>query len=128
MKIEEEQRGRNTIVRLGGTLSLGEGTRALAELLERVERERSGATVVELSNLKHLDSTALGILVGSLRRLRAAGREMLLVSPNESLSMLLRMTRLDTVFPVHGTLDEAFGSAAWREGERERGGERSDRV
>lgn len=98
MKIEEEQRGSNTIVRIHGTLALGEGTRALAELLERVDRERSGVTV-------------------TLRRLHAADREMLLVNPNESLSMLLQVTQLDTVFPIHRTLEEAFGSAAWKEGQ-----------
>lgn len=128
MKIEEEQRGSNTIVRLRETLALGEGTRALAELLERVDRERSGATLIQLADLKHLDSTALGILVASLRRLHAAGREMLLVNPNESLSMILRVTQLDTVFPVHRTLEEAFGSEAWRKGETGRGDRRDHRV
>ncbi len=128
MKIEEEQRGSNTIVRIRGTLTLGEGTRALAELLERVDRERSGATVIELTDLKHLDSTALGILVGSLRRLHTAGREMLLVHPSESLSMLLRVTQLDTVFAVHRTLEEAFGSAAWRQGEQAPGDPRDHRA
>ncbi|MGH9318241.1 MAG: STAS domain-containing protein [Thermoanaerobaculia bacterium] len=122
MKIEEDPRGSNTIVRIAGTLSLGEGTRALAELLERVDRERSGATVIDLTNVKHLDSTALGMLVGSLRRLHATGREMLLVNPNESLSMLLQVTQLNTVFAVHRTLEEAFGSPAWKKGEATRGG------
>ena len=122
MKIEEEPRGSNTIVRIAGTLSLGEGTRALAELLERVDRERSGATLIDLTNVKHLDSTALGMLVGSLRRLHAAGREMLLVNPNESLSMLLQVTQLNTVFAVHRTLEEAIGSPAWKKGEAARGG------
>lgn len=128
MKIDEEQRGSNTIVRIHGALALGEGTRALAELLERVDRERSGATVIELTDLKHLDSTALGILVGSLRRLHAADREILLVNPNESLSMLLQVTQLDSVFPIHRTLEEAFGSVAWKEGEAASGDRRDQRV
>jgi len=122
MKIEEEQRGNNTIIRIAGTVSLGEGTRALADLLGRVDRERSGATAIELTDVKHLDSTALGILVGSLRRLQAANREMLLVNPNESLSMLLRVTQLNTVFAVHRTLKEALDSPAWRKGEIASGG------
>ena len=128
MRIEEEQRGSNTIVRIHGALVLGEGTRALAELLERVDRERSGVTVIELTDLKNLDSTALGILVGSFRRLRGADREMLLVNPNESLSMLLQLTQLDTVFPIHRSLEEALGSVAWKEGEAVRGARRPQRV
>ncbi len=128
MRFEEERRGNNTIVILRGTLALGESTRALSELLLRIERDRRGATVVDLTNLKRLDSTALGILVGSLRRLRAAGREMLLVNPHERVAKLLHVTQLDSIFPVFRTLDEAFDSAAWKQGEGSSADQRGSRL
>ncbi len=128
MRIEEEQHGQNTIVSLRGTLTLGESTRFLTELLLKIERQRRGATAVDLTNLKRLDSTGLGILVGSLRRLRASGREMLLVNPNEHVATLLHVTQLDSVFPIFRTLSDTLESASWKEGEGGSADRRGQRV
>ncbi len=108
MKVEAEDRGAHSVVRLKGTIAVGETTHLLSQTLDRLEKEKLGSVIVDLSGLKSLDSTALGQLVGSLRRLRAAGREMVLVGPNEGVSKLLAMTQLDTIFPIHATLDGAF--------------------
>ena len=106
--IEIEEHGAHAVVRMSGTVALGEATRALAETLSRAEKEKAGAVIIELSALKSLDSTALGSLVGTLRRLHSAGREMMLVNPNERVTMLLKMTQLDSLFPIHNTLTDAF--------------------
>jgi anti-sigma B factor antagonist len=117
MKIETEEQGAHSVVRLRGTIAVGDTTQALSETFGRLEREKAGAIVVDLTSLKSLDSTALGLLVGTLRRLRALNREMMLVNPNEAVKMLLSMTQLDTVFPVHSSLTEAFDAL-----ERQTGG------
>jgi len=108
MKVEAEARGVHNVVRLKGTISLGDPTRALSQTLERLEKERAGMVVVDLTFVKSLDSTALGLLVGSLRRLRGSSRDLILAGPNESVSLLLSMTQLDTIFVIHRTVPEAM--------------------
>jgi anti-anti-sigma factor len=108
MRIETEEHGAHVVIRPNGTFALGEATQALAETLTRAETEKSGAILIDLTDLKSLDSTALGLLVGSLRRMHGLTRQVILVNPNERVRLLLSMTQLDSVFPVHSGIAEAF--------------------
>ena len=117
MKVETEEQGAHTVLRLRGTIAVGETTQVLAETLGRLEKEKAGAVLVDLGSLTSLDSTALGLLVGALRRLHTLNREMILVNPNERVTLLLAMTQLNTLFPIHRTLSDAFDAL-----ERQTGG------
>ena len=108
MRIETEEHGAHAVIRPKGTFALGEATQALAETLTRFETEKSGAILVDLTDLKALDSTALGLLVGCLRRMHALNRQVILVNPNARVRLLLSMTQLDSVFPIHSGTTEAF--------------------
>jgi anti-sigma B factor antagonist len=116
MKIDTEEKGAHTVVRMHGVFALGFAGQALAETLEKVEKEKNGAIVVDVTNLTSLDSNALGLLVGTLRRLRGAGRELMLVNPNERVTLLLAMTQLDSVFPIYRTPAEALEALASKTG------------
>ena len=117
IKVGRERRGGHSVVRLRGAINLGDTTQNLAAELDHSEKEPAGGTVVDLSDVRSLDSTALGLLVGSLRRLRAAGREMALVNPGEHVALLLKMTQLDSVFPIRRTVSEALELLSHGEGE-----------
>jgi len=108
MRIETEEHGAHVVIRPKGTFALGEATQALAETLTRAETEKSGAILVDLTDLKALDSTALGLLVGCLRRMHGLNRQVILVNPNDRVRLLLSMTQLDSVFPIHSGTTEAF--------------------
>lgn len=111
MKIHEEDRGAHVVIRLTGTLALGENTRILQETFEAVATEKSGALILDMSGLEHLDSTAVGVLVGGLKRLEGQGRRFYLVNPRERVASVFRITHLDSVFRTFGTVDEAVRSA-----------------
>ena len=111
MKIQEQERGPHTIVRLFGTLALGEHTRALQERFEALETERTGAIILDLNSLEHLDSTAVGVLVGGLKRFEAQGRRFYLVNPKERVASVFRITHLDTIFRTFPTVEAAVESA-----------------
>lgn len=112
MRLEEERRGETSILRPYGSLRAGETAEALEKALERAEKEGRGSTVLDLSNVREIDSTALGVVVGSGRRLHAAGRELYLVGPNERVLLLFQLTKLDAVFPVAPTVDAALSGRA----------------
>ncbi len=64
-----------------------------------------------MSGLEHLDSTAIGVLVGGLKKFEAQGRRFYLVSPRERVASVFRITHLDSVFRVFPTVEAAVKSA-----------------
>jgi anti-sigma B factor antagonist len=111
VKIQEETRGAHVIIRISGTLALGENTRLLQEAFEGIATEKSGALILDMAGLEHLDSTAVGVLVGGLKRFEGQGRRFYLVNPRERVASVFRITHLDSVFRTFGSVEEAIKSA-----------------
>jgi anti-sigma B factor antagonist len=98
----------HTVLEVGGEVDVYTAPRLRERLIELVE---SGArdVVVDLGRVDFLDSTGLGVLVGALKRLRAAGGTFSLVCAKEPLLKIFRITALDQVFPIHPTVEAATG-------------------
>lgn len=62
---------------------------------------------VDLSGVRFLNSSGLSVLIGLLTRFRNAGGELILVGPSPELRKLLVITRLEAIFTVVNTRDEA---------------------
>jgi anti-sigma B factor antagonist len=63
--------------------------------------------LVDLREVTFLDSTGLGVLVGSLRRVRARDGSLTLVSDTDRILKLFRVTGLDRVFVLRPSLPAA---------------------
>ena len=68
--------------------------------------------VVDMSGVTFIDSTALGVLIGGVRRVHTAGGAMALVVTNRAVERVLSITGLDRVFTIHATREAAFESLA----------------
>jgi anti-sigma B factor antagonist len=68
--------------------------------------------VVDLTNVPFMDSTALGVLVGGLRRVREAEGDLLIVLPEGAARRVFEITTLDRVLPTAATRHEAIASLA----------------
>jgi anti-sigma B factor antagonist len=68
--------------------------------------------VVDLSDVTFIDSTALGVLMGGVRRVRTAGGAMALVVTSRAVERVLSITGLDRVFTIHATRAAALESLA----------------
>lgn len=66
--------------------------------------------VLDMAELTHLDSAALGILVASQIRARNEGATLKLANPGKKLIDMLALTRLANVFDIYGSLPEAIAS------------------
>ena len=58
------------------------------------------------------DSTALGVLIGGVRRANAAGGAMTIVVTSRPVKRALGITGLDRVFSLHATRDDAIAALA----------------
>jgi anti-sigma B factor antagonist len=118
MKLVQEERNGHTILKISGTLAVGDATRALEERFDKIAGSRSGALLLELSGLEHVDSTAIGVFVGGYKKFEALGRSLFLVSPRERVASVLRITHLDSIFRVFGTVEEGLKAASITEDDK----------
>jgi anti-sigma B factor antagonist len=65
--------------------------------------------LVDFSNTGYIDSSGLGVLVSLAKKLREAGGELRLAGLNEDLRTLFELTKLDTLFKVDESPEEAMG-------------------
>jgi anti-sigma B factor antagonist len=96
----------HTVLEVGGEVDVYTAPRLRERLIEAID---GGArkVIVDLSNVDFLDSTGLGVLVGALKRLRAAGGTFAVVCGKEPLLKIFRITALDQVFPLYPSVDAA---------------------
>jgi len=82
----------------------------LKEELHRVIDGGARFVIVDLTDTTFLDSTALGVLLGGLKRLRPEEGAVVLVCGNPNIRKIFEITLLDRVFTILDTRDEAVSS------------------
>ncbi len=88
----------------------------LRDVLTKLSDDGRYFLAVELSGLKFLDNSGLGVLIGGAKRVVAGGGGLCLAGASDRVVKLLRVTGLLRVMPAFATLEEAFG---WLDGVRE---------
>lgn len=63
--------------------------------------------VVNLTNVEYLDSTALGVLIGGLKRMREMDGNMSLICPAPRIRRVFEITGLDRIFDIYTSETEA---------------------
>lgn len=66
--------------------------------------------VVDMTEVKFLDSTGLGVLVGAMGRIRESDGDMRLVVTSDHILKVLRITGLDALIPVDESIDAAVAA------------------
>lgn len=62
--------------------------------------------ILDLSEVKFIDSSGLGAIVAAMKQL-GSGRKLDLAGLTPVVEKVFRLTRMDTVFSLYATLDEA---------------------
>jgi anti-sigma B factor antagonist len=91
---------------------------AAPDLRRHVDRAISrGANrlILDLSETTFIDSTTLGILVSTLKRLRPRDGRVAVQCPDPSIRRVFALTGVGRMLPVTGTRDEALASLAQSE-------------
>jgi len=72
----------------------------LRECLYDVIRKGGTRVVLDLTEMTFIDSTGLGVIVGSLKRLREAGGDLVLKAPSRSTRKVLEITGLTRILEI----------------------------
>ncbi|MGB8623498.1 MAG: STAS domain-containing protein [Paracoccaceae bacterium] len=75
--------------------------------MRQVTDTESARIVMDLSRVAFLDSSGLGAVVAAMKQLRPDQR-LELAGLTPTVAKVFRLTRMDTVFTLHDTLDSAF--------------------
>jgi len=65
--------------------------------------------ILDLSAVTFIDSSGLGALIGSLKAMGKDG-ELILCGVRDSVVSMLKLTRMDKIFQIFGTLEEAIAA------------------
>lgn len=103
-----DDKGR-TVVELSGELDLFTAP-VLRDVLLRLTGDGKHFLAVEMSGLRFLDSSGLGVLVGATKRAVAGGGGLCLVGAPQRMLKTLTITGLLRVMPAFTSLEDAF---AW---------------
>jgi anti-sigma B factor antagonist len=107
LSIEIEQRGRWTVLRVGGEIDLYTSPQLRERLLEAAAVETSAFVALDLTGVTFVDSSGLGVIVGGLKHVRERGGDLLVVAADDSpLAKLLTLTSLDEAVRRLVSLDE----------------------
>lgn len=73
--------------------------------------ENKPAIVINMTQVTYMDSSGFGTLLSATKRLRPLDGALYLSGCNESIQRMLQITRLNTIFGVYATEDEALAAA-----------------
>lgn len=107
MEIKKELKDGVAVIYLSGNL-LGENANGpvLDYLKEQLDAGNK-KVLFNLTDLKFINSTGLGMLMTAIARVRNAGGEMYLCNVPEIMTKILKMMKLDSTFPIAASEQEA---------------------
>jgi len=97
------------VVDVEGQLIVGNRQELKQKVLDALE---GGAKkfVIDFSRTGYIDSSGLGVLVSLSKKIREQGGDLRLAGLNEDLQTLFELTKLDTLFSILKTPEEAVAA------------------
>jgi anti-sigma B factor antagonist len=99
------------IIRLEGDL-IGEndGTGILTIATDAIQ-QKTLKCIIDISNLRYINSSGIGVLITILTKFRNKGGEVFLLKPSENVQKLLVITKLNAIFQIVKSEEEALSLA-----------------
>ncbi len=108
MQIKEEKHDDVTVITLKGKMMGGPETLAVHEKVKELAENKDNKVVIDLSKVKWMNSSGLGILIGCMTTLKNAGGELKLAAVTEKVQSLFMITKLVTIFDTEDDVEIAI--------------------
>ena len=108
LRMKQREVGGAVIVDVEGNLLASPRATKFRSYVNELMLEGKSKVVINLSNVKWLNSLGVGMLVGALTRVRNAGGDMVLTHVTDRIDRLFVTTQLNNVFKTFGSEDEAL--------------------
>lgn len=97
--IESKLVGATLYVGLSGELDEGSATLVRSELDEAISIGEIRKVVIEMSELKFMDSTGIGVLLGRYKKLSAVGVPIFIANPSKTIDKILTLSGVYGIMP-----------------------------
>jgi anti-sigma B factor antagonist len=111
MIFEQEVKENALVLKLSGDL-IGEDNGA--NILEKVNnalQDQIRVCIIDISRLRYINSSGIGVLITILTKFRNKGGEVYLMKPSETVQKLLVITKLNAIFHIIQNEDEVLKTA-----------------
>jgi anti-sigma B factor antagonist len=108
MNFAQEIKSNTLILRVAGDL-IGEdnGVQLVGAVNDALSHQVL-LCVIDIANLRYINSSGIGVLITILTKFRNKGGEVYLMKPSESVKKLLIITKLNSIFTIVETEEEAL--------------------
>ena len=110
LKMTDSETNGTSVVVLDGRIVLGEESQALRQKLKSLIAEGNTKIILNMDNIKYIDSAGLGILVAAHVSAKLQGASLILSNLGTKFQEILQITKLVTVFQVFNTEAAAVAS------------------
>ena len=100
MNFAQEIQGNNLILRISGDLIGEENNSQLIDTVNEAVSHQVSVCIIDISALRYINSSGIGILITILTKFRNKGGEVYLMNPSESVTKLLAITKLYSIFHI----------------------------
>ena len=97
-------------IRLSGDLIGENNTADVIEVVTKAIQEKTKSCIVDISGLRYINSSGIGLLITILTKFRNKGGEVYLMRPSETVQKLLVITKLNAIFQIIQSEDEVLKS------------------
>ncbi|OGU28246.1 MAG: anti-anti-sigma factor [Ignavibacteria bacterium GWA2_35_9] len=110
MKIKTTEKYGAVVIELKGNVMGGDDTKEFNDLLHKLVDGGKLNVIVDLSDVKFMNSSGLGMLIGGLTTMKKANGSLKLARVSEKIESLLIITKLITIFESYESVEEAVNS------------------
>ena len=107
LTINVEQRLEGAVVRLTGDVDLSASPQ-LRSYLKELVRAETPRIIADMGGVSYIDSSGVATLVECLQGVSRYGGRLRLAALNKRTLGVFEISRLDTVFSIHATVEEAL--------------------
>jgi anti-sigma B factor antagonist len=110
MKIKTTEKYEAVIIDLKGNVMGGDDTKDFNDLLHKLIDDGKTRIVLNLGDVKFMNSSGLGMLIGGLTTVKKANGFYKLANVTDKIESLLIITKLITIFETYDSVDKALES------------------
>jgi anti-sigma B factor antagonist len=108
MQYQTTVKGIHTVISLAGDVDLQTSPAAREQLLDLLKDRRH--VLVDMSGVDYIDSSGIASLVEAMQFAKSNGLAFGLVAISEAAQQVIRLARLDKVFSLYDTVEDALGA------------------
>lgn len=108
MNYEKELIDNTLILKLSGDLIGENNGPGLVEVLNQHISKGINKCIIDISEVRYMNSSGIGVLITILTKLRNKDGEVVLLNPSDQVKKLLVITKLNNIFSIYDTKEEAL--------------------